>query len=162
MLLTKNRLFSVTTRAPDRRTPKCRLTRGILHSPFHLRNRYGNKATMADDIAEEIRPYVHKILRIVLNVKGKTLRELNELVGQTSEFETQSIVEYLLRLHKFRTIISIQFRENLLLSLFLLNSNTSADQVDFPQQSESTQRWRAQTTETADLQKSRSQLISCN
>jgi hypothetical protein len=36
---------------------------------------------MADDIIEQIRPHVHEILRIVLDVKGGTLRELNELVG---------------------------------------------------------------------------------
>ena len=35
---------------------------------------------MVDDIIEQIRPYVHEILRIVLDVKGRTLRELNELV----------------------------------------------------------------------------------
>ncbi|EHL02338.1 hypothetical protein M7I_1622 [Glarea lozoyensis 74030] len=46
---------------------------------------------MADDIAEEIRPYVHEILRIVLNVKGKTLRELNKLVGQTNVSATSEI-----------------------------------------------------------------------
>jgi hypothetical protein len=42
---------------------------------------------MADDIIEQIRPYVHEILRIVLDVKGRTLRELNELVGKTSKLE---------------------------------------------------------------------------
>jgi hypothetical protein len=42
---------------------------------------------MADDIIEQIRPYVHEILRIVLDVKGRNLRELNELVGKTSKLE---------------------------------------------------------------------------
>jgi hypothetical protein len=42
---------------------------------------------MADDIIEQIRTHVHEILRIVLDVKGGTLRELNELVGKTSKLE---------------------------------------------------------------------------
>jgi hypothetical protein len=42
---------------------------------------------MADDIIEQIRPYVHEILRIVLDVKCRTLRELNELVGKTGKLE---------------------------------------------------------------------------
>ncbi|TVY71303.1 hypothetical protein LSUE1_G004472 [Lachnellula suecica] len=37
---------------------------------------------MADDIVEQLRPHIHEILRIVL-VKGRTLRELNELVGKS-------------------------------------------------------------------------------
>ncbi|PQE14720.1 Vacuolar sorting-associated 3 protein [Rutstroemia sp. NJR-2017a BBW] len=37
---------------------------------------------MADDIIEQITPHIHEILRIVL-VKGRSLRELNELVGKT-------------------------------------------------------------------------------
>ena len=42
---------------------------------------------MADDIIEQIRPYLHEILRIVPDVKGRNLRELNELVGKTSKLE---------------------------------------------------------------------------
>jgi hypothetical protein len=42
---------------------------------------------MADDIIEQIRPHIHEILRIVLDVEGRTLRELNELVGETSKLE---------------------------------------------------------------------------
>lgn len=36
--------------------------------------------------------HIREILRLVLDIKGKTLRKLNELVGQTSKFELQSIV----------------------------------------------------------------------
>ena len=43
---------------------------------------------MADDIIEQIRPYVHEILRIVLDVKGRNLRELNELVRKISVTDT--------------------------------------------------------------------------
>jgi hypothetical protein len=42
---------------------------------------------MDDDTNTQISPYVREILRIVLDVKGRTLRKLNELVGQTSKFE---------------------------------------------------------------------------
>jgi hypothetical protein len=52
---------------------------------------------MADDIIEQIMPHIHEILRIVL-VKGRTLRELNELVGKTSKVELYSIVLSTLRL----------------------------------------------------------------
>ena len=45
---------------------------------------------MADNIIEQITPHIHEILRIVL-VKGRTLRELNELVGKTSKVELHSI-----------------------------------------------------------------------
>jgi hypothetical protein len=41
---------------------------------------------MADDIIEQITPHIYEILRIVL-VKGRSLRELNELVGKTSKDE---------------------------------------------------------------------------
>ena len=44
---------------------------------------------MADDITKGIRPYINEILRIVLSVRGKTLRELNEVVGKTSKFWRQ-------------------------------------------------------------------------
>jgi hypothetical protein len=46
---------------------------------------------MADDIDEQVTAHIREILRLVLNVKGKTLQNLNELVGQTSKFELQSI-----------------------------------------------------------------------
>lgn len=52
---------------------------------------------MANDIVEQIRPHIHEILRIVLDVKGRTLRELNELVGKTSELELHSITMSTLR-----------------------------------------------------------------
>jgi hypothetical protein len=41
---------------------------------------------MADDIDEQVTAHIREILRLVLDVKGKTLRKLNELVGQTSKF----------------------------------------------------------------------------
>jgi hypothetical protein len=46
---------------------------------------------MADDVIEQVKAYIQEILRLVLDAKGRTLRELNELVGQTSKFELQSI-----------------------------------------------------------------------
>jgi hypothetical protein len=52
---------------------------------------------MDDDIVEEIRPYIQEILHIVLSVKGKTLREFNELVGQTSKFDLHSIISVLVK-----------------------------------------------------------------
>jgi hypothetical protein len=42
---------------------------------------------MADDIAEQIKPHIHEILRIF---KYKTLGELNKLMAQTSKLELQS------------------------------------------------------------------------
>jgi hypothetical protein len=54
---------------------------------------------MADDIIEQITPHIHEILRIVL-VKGRTLRELNELVGKTSKVELYSIILSTLRFRK--------------------------------------------------------------
>jgi hypothetical protein len=53
---------------------------------------------MTDDIIELIRPHIHEILRIVLDAKGRTLRELNELVGKSSKFELYSITMPTLRL----------------------------------------------------------------
>jgi hypothetical protein len=47
---------------------------------------------MADDIIEQIRPHIQEVLRIVLDNQGRTLRELNELVGQTSKIQSQSIM----------------------------------------------------------------------
>ena len=44
---------------------------------------------MADDIIEQIRPHIQEVLRIVLDNQGRTLHELNELVGQTSKFQSQ-------------------------------------------------------------------------
>ena len=46
---------------------------------------------MADDIDEQVTAHICEILRLVLNVKGKTLQNLNKLVGQTSKFELQFI-----------------------------------------------------------------------
>ena len=43
---------------------------------------------MADDIIEQISPHIREILRIVRDVRGRRLRELNELVGQTSKLES--------------------------------------------------------------------------
>jgi hypothetical protein len=37
---------------------------------------------MDDDTNTQIAPYVREILRIVRDVQGRTLRKLNELVGQ--------------------------------------------------------------------------------
>jgi hypothetical protein len=46
---------------------------------------------MADDIDKQVTAHIRKILRLVLDVKGRTLQNLNELVGQTSKSELQSI-----------------------------------------------------------------------
>jgi hypothetical protein len=47
---------------------------------------------MADDIDEQVAAHIREILRLVLDVKGKTLHQLNELVGQTSKLELHSII----------------------------------------------------------------------
>ena len=56
---------------------------------------------MADDIDKQVTAHIREILRLVLDVKGRTLRNLNKLVGQTSKFELQSITDvlYTLRLN---------------------------------------------------------------
>lgn len=43
---------------------------------------------MARDIIEQVEPHVREILRIcgVLDVEGRELHELNNLVGRTSKF----------------------------------------------------------------------------
>ncbi|KAH8593888.1 hypothetical protein B0O99DRAFT_514882 [Bisporella sp. PMI_857] len=46
---------------------------------------------MADDIDVQVRRYIREILHLVLNVKSETFKELNELVGQTSEFELRFV-----------------------------------------------------------------------
>ena len=53
---------------------------------------------MADEIIEQIRPHIYEILRVVLDAKGKTLRDLNELVGKSSKVEIHSITLSTLRL----------------------------------------------------------------
>ncbi len=53
---------------------------------------------MTDDIVEQIRLHIYEILRIVLDAKGRTLRELNELVGKSSKFGLHSITMPTLRL----------------------------------------------------------------
>ena len=55
---------------------------------------------MTDDIDEQVTAHIREILHLALNVKGMTLRKLNELAGQTSKFKLQSItnVLYTLRL----------------------------------------------------------------
>ena len=53
---------------------------------------------MADDTTEQIKAYIRKILRLALDVKGGSLRELNDLVGQVSKFGLYSIIIYTLRL----------------------------------------------------------------
>ncbi len=70
-----------------------------LYSVYYLlQYRRHRDATMADDIVEQIRPHIHEILRVVLDAKGKTLRELNELVGKSSKVEIHSITLSTLRL----------------------------------------------------------------
>jgi hypothetical protein len=54
--------------------------------------------TMADDIDEQATAHIREILRLVLDVKGKTLRKLNEVVGQTSKFAFNLSYMYMLRL----------------------------------------------------------------
>jgi hypothetical protein len=53
---------------------------------------------MADDIMEQIKAYIRKILHLALDVKGGSLRELNDLAGQASKFALYSIIIYTLRL----------------------------------------------------------------
>jgi hypothetical protein len=53
---------------------------------------------MADDIDEQVIAHIREILHLVHSVKGKTLRKLNELVGQTSKFNFNPLQMYLLRL----------------------------------------------------------------
>jgi hypothetical protein len=48
---------------------------------------------MADNIDKQVTAHIREILRLVLDVKGKSLRKLNELVGQTSKFKPQSIIQ---------------------------------------------------------------------
>lgn len=40
---------------------------------------------MTNNIIEQIRPYVHEILYIILDIKDRNLRELNELVRKISK-----------------------------------------------------------------------------
>jgi hypothetical protein len=64
---------------------------GILQSiPFTSAISY-HELTMADDIDEQVTAHIREILRLVLDVKGRSLRNLNELVGETSKFELQPI-----------------------------------------------------------------------
>jgi len=53
---------------------------------------------MADDTTEQIKAYIRETLRLALNVKGGSLRELNDLVGKTSKFTLYSIIMHTLRL----------------------------------------------------------------
>jgi hypothetical protein len=53
---------------------------------------------MANDINEQVMAHIHEILHLVHSVKGKTLRKLNELVGQTSKFNFNLSQTYLLSL----------------------------------------------------------------
>jgi uncharacterized integral membrane protein len=57
-----------------------------------------HEATMVDDTTEQIKAYIWKILRLALDVKGGSLRELNDPVGQASKFALYSIIIYTLRL----------------------------------------------------------------
>ena len=64
---------------------------GILQSiPFTSAISY-HRLAITDDIDEQVTAHIREILRLVLDVKGRSLRNLNELVGQTSKFELQSI-----------------------------------------------------------------------
>jgi hypothetical protein len=80
---------------------KCCITlNGILQSiPFTSAISY-HELTMTDDIDEQVTAHIREILHLALDVKGMTLRKLNELAGQTSKFKLQSItnVLYTLRL----------------------------------------------------------------
>jgi len=66
---------------------------------------------MADDIIEQIRPHIQEVLRIVLDVQGRTLRELNELVGQTSKFDSQFITNVHTKVMIVQTFISDQIHK---------------------------------------------------
>jgi len=46
---------------------------------------------MANEIDEQVTAHIREILHLVHGVKGKTLRKLNELVGQTSKFKLHFI-----------------------------------------------------------------------
>ena len=48
---------------------------------------------MADDIDEQVTVHIREILRLVPDVKGRILRNLNEPVEQTSKFELQSTTD---------------------------------------------------------------------
>jgi hypothetical protein len=86
---------------------------------------------MADDIIEQISPHIREILRIVRDVRGRRLRELNELVGQTSKLESFIFLRmYTLRLSLFKIIMSRWTEKQVFLARFILNLNASADLVD--------------------------------
>ena len=111
---------------------------------------------MADDIIKQIRPHIHEILRIVLDVEGRTLRELNELVGETSRLK--------LHLNVQAKVIIVQ-NDHVEIGggkgedtsrRFVLNSNTSADLMDLPQRKEPTRGCWARAIELADWRKNRS------
>jgi len=89
---------------------------------------------MADDTIGQIKAYIQKILRLALNVKSGSLRELNDLVGQASKFALYSIMyllgraklrhsrafywlirqQCLFRLERHRYLISPEYRRSLL------------------------------------------------
>ncbi|OBT87732.1 hypothetical protein VE02_04062 [Pseudogymnoascus sp. 03VT05] len=46
---------------------------------------------MVDDIDEQVAEHIRDILRLMIDVKGKTLRELNQRVDQTSQGEAASL-----------------------------------------------------------------------
>jgi hypothetical protein len=61
---------------------------------------------MADNIEGQVAAHIREILRLALNVKGMTLRKLNELAGQTSKFNFNLSQISILRLQSFKTIMS--------------------------------------------------------
>ncbi len=57
-----------------------------------------SQAIITNNIIKLIRPYIYEILRIILDAKDRTLRELNKLVGKSSKFELYFIIMPTLRL----------------------------------------------------------------
>lgn len=61
---------------------------------------------MADEIEGQVAAHIRELLRLALDVKGMTLRKLNELAGQTSKFSFNLSHISMLRLQSFKTIMS--------------------------------------------------------
>jgi hypothetical protein len=65
-----------------------------------------HEATMADSVDEQIKAHIHEILRLVRDAKGRNLRELNKLVGETSKLVRQSITKVHAKIKWLKTIMS--------------------------------------------------------
>jgi hypothetical protein len=78
------------------------LTLGLpmLRLPTH------HEGTMADSVDEQIKAHIHEILRLVRDAKGRSLHELNKLVGETSKLVRQSIPTVHAKIKWLKTIMS--------------------------------------------------------